>query len=825
MPHEKLIDYVSGQEVPATPEEKYATQPFSKMLVEDYGYDKSMIVTRPQFRIKRNPSDKTGYPMDICIFDKINGIKKIKMIVECKAPNEKISDTKQLEIYMSLSDAEIGIMFNGVDSLYLRKIRSESGDVFERIPAIPKYGEKLDEIGLYKKSNLIPTHNLKSIFKEIRGWIVANGNITRDEDIASQIILLMLCKIYDERFTSMKDNCQFRATLSDSDNEIKDRIDKLFIATQNKYNDVILPTDRIEFNGKTLRGIIGRLQRFSIIKTDRDCIADAFEVFINKSVKESEGQFFTPRNVINVIIQAIDINRDDKIIDSACGSGGFLVEALKRLEKIVNDEGDIFGWDDSAKKEEIKALAIKNIRGIEKDPFLTKLSKSYMAILGDGKGGIFQEDSLDLPKNWASKTQQEIKLDTFDILLANPPFGKDIKVEGEEKLSQYILAHKTDKKGINKLQKQGKVSTLFLERNLQLVKKGGKIGIILPEPYFALPSYKDAINFMFENNNIMWIIDFPQNTFRPHNNAKCCAIIIQKGEKQQEYINMAVAEYIGHDHQGRAIYNEDKTIKDDTLQIIKEINERQNNKGKLINKYDRKLTFKIKAETVKEKNILVPRFYWQAKLDRVIENAKKNNIELISIQQLIDEEIIESFDGHGSPKGELKGLGDVPYIRVKDIVNWQSYIDVTSLIPRDEYERIFKESKTLKPRDILYVSRGSYRIGSVAMVSPYDTEMLLTREIIIIRIKKENNKYGITPEYLLYALSHKYVWEQTENKVFYEPCLPNIADRWKELMIPIFKDKKTFEIIKTKADNIVKKQWDSKKSIQDLRKNFDAYLI
>lgn len=747
------------------------------------------------------------------------------MIVECKAPNEKISDTRQLEIYMSLSDSEIGIMFNGVDSIYLRKIRNENVDVFERIPAIPKYGEKLDEIGLYKKSNLIPTHNLKSIFKEIRGWIVANGNITRDEDIASQIILLMLCKIYDERFTSMKDNCQFRATLSDTDDEIENRINKLFLATQNKYNDVILSTDRIKFNGKTLRGIIGRLQRFSIITTDRDCMADAFEVFINKSVKESEGQFFTPRNVINVIIQAIDIKRDDKIIDSACGSGGFLVEALKKLEKIVNDEGDIFGWDDSAKKEEIKALAIKNIRGIEKDPFLTKLSKSYMAILGDGKGRIFQEDSLDLPKNWASKTQQEIKLDTFDILLANPPFGKDIKVEGEEKLSQYILAHKTDKKGINKLQKQGKVSTLFLERNLQLVKKGGKIGIILPEPYFALPSYKDAINFMFENNNIMWVIDLPQNTFRPHNNAKCCAIIIQKGEKQQEYINMAVAEYIGHDHQGRVIYNADKTIKDDTSQIIKEINERQKNKGKLISKYDRKLTFKIKADIVKEKNILVPRFYWQAKLDMVIEKANKNNIELISMQQLIDEKIIESFDGHGSPKGELKGLGDVPYIRVKDIVNWQSYIDVTSLIPRDEYERIFKENKELKSRDILYVSRGSYRIGSVAMVSPYDTEILLTREIIIIRIKKENNQYGISPEYLLYALSHKYVWEQTENKVFYEPCLPNIAERWKELMIPIFKDKKTFNLIKMKAENIVKEQWSFKKSIQDLRKNFDAYLI
>ena len=76
--------------------------------------------------------------------------------------------------------------------------------------------------------------------------------------------------------------------------------------------------------------------------------------------------------------------------------------------------------------------------------------------------------------------------------------------------------------------KVGNVSTLFLERNWQLLKNGGKIGIILPEPYFALKSYKDCIDFMFKNNNIMWIIDLPQNTFRPHNNAKCCAIVIQK---------------------------------------------------------------------------------------------------------------------------------------------------------------------------------------------------------------------------------------------------------------------------------------------------------
>ena len=822
---EKIIDYISGQLIEARPEEVNATQPFSKMLVEDYGYEKEDIITRPQFRVKRNPSDKKGYPIDIAVFENKNGKRKLKMIVECKKPSVKIGDTKQLEIYLSLSDAEIGVMFNGKESIYIHKQKQGNNDIFEVIPAIPKKGEKLSEIGLYKKKNLKSTHNLKNIFNEIRGWIVANGNITDDRTIASQMVLLILCKIYDERFTEVDKNLEFRATLLDTDDEIKQRIDNLFLATKAKYDDVIQDNDIIEFNGKTLRGIIGRIQSFSIIDTERDCIADAFEVFIDKSVKESEGQFFTPRNVIHTIIEAVDIKKNDKIIDSACGSGGFLVEALKRLETIVDIEGNKYGWSQEAKNEEIKTLAIKNIRGIEKDPFLTKLSKSYMAILGDGKGGIFQEDSLEVPSNWQPKTQCEIKFNTFDVLLANPPFGKNIKVEGEEKLSQYQLAYTTNESNKRKLVKSGNVSTLFLERNLQLVKPGGKIGIILPEPYFALPKYKDAMEFMFKGNNIMWVIDLPHDTFRPHNNAKCCAIIIQKGVEQQEYINMAVAEYIGHNHQGKPIYNLDGTIKDDTPQIIKEIKERKSNNGNLVNKYARQLSFKVSAKDVYNNKILVPRFYWVGKLENIKQDAIENNISLISMQQLIDEKIITYFNGHGSPKAEFKGEGNIPYIRVKDIVNWQPYIDVTSLIPQEEYDRLFSERKILKPKDILYVSRGSYRIGSVAMVSPYDEEMILTREIVVIRVIKKDNKYGLTPEYLMYALSHKYAWEQTKNKVFYEPCLPNIASRWKEIFIPIPNDPKIYDIIKETAYNSIQNQWSSKEKIQILKNKYNTYLV
>ena len=825
---ESIIDYISGLEIIATPEEVEATQPFSKILVEDYRYPKEFIQTRPQFKVKSRPSDNIKeYPVDIAVFDSENHTdSNISIVVECKKKNRKDGKT-QLESYLTLSNAKCGVWFNGEEKLFIRKIIKNGGIKFVEIPNIPRFGERLEDVGRFRRRDLQDTHNLKSIFKTIRNYLAANAiGATTDDVLAQQLINIIFCKIYDERFTPLDDLVSFRAGLDEDISKIKERILQIFTNVKIKYKEVITNEDNITLDDKSIAYIVGELQNYCLIDVERDVIADAFEVFIGHALKGDKGQFFTPRNVIKLMIEIIQPTENDIIIDSACGSGGFLIEALRYVwKKIKDDRERIGGWSESAIIEEQKEFAMNKIHGLEKDKFLVKLTKAYMAILGDGKGGVFCEDSLDLPKNWQIQTQNEIKLDSFDILLANPPFGKNIKIEGKDKLSQFTLAKKIDKKGKQSLVKTGNVSSLFLERNIQFLRKGGKMGIILPEPYFALKSYQNCMEFMFNGNNIMWIIDLPHNTFRPHNNAKCCAIIIEKGKPQQEYINMAVAEYIGHDHQGKPIYNNDNSIKDDTRQIIQEIIERQKNNGELKTKYDRPLTFKVLAKDVKQKNILVPRFYWKTKLDLIKKEAEKKNIKFVSIQTLIDEKIIESFSGHGSPKGELKGEGDIPYIRVKDIVNWQTYIDVTSLIPRNEYERIFTNKKKLKAKDILYVSRGSYRIGSVAMVSPYDGEMLLTKEINVIRVKKENNHYGITPEYLLYALSHRYTWEQTENKVFYEPCLPNIADRWKEILLPIPNNKSDFDNIKLKMKDVIEKQWKSKENISDLKQNFDVFIV
>lgn len=819
----QIKDYASGIMVNATPEEINAVQPFERILIDDYGYPKEMVQAHPQIRVKSHPSDKKGYPIDIAVYDvDSSGNKKLKIVVENKKPTRK-DGLDQLKIYLKFCEAQIGIWYNGKESIYIKKIEQSGKIDFEEIPAFPKFNQKLSEIGLYKRKDLKSTHNLKEIFSDLRGYIVGNSvGVNRDEVIAKELIHLILCKIYDERFTKPDDMVTFRASIEDSDKEIKDRINTLFKSVKTKYKDVLQDSDTIDFDGHTLRYIISKIQHFCLMDTDRDTIADAFEVFIGYSLKGSQGQFFTPKNIVKTLVAAVNPCIDDVIIDPSCGSCGFLVESLKYLWDKIDILATDYGWNEAATLEEKKTVGIKNIRGIEKDSFLTKVGKSYMAILGDGKGGIFCEDSLEKPSNWNNLTQQNIKLNTFSVSFSNPPFGKDIKVTGKEKLNQFELAIKTDSKGKSKLVDEGNVSTLFLERNMQLLKDGGKLAIILPETYFHAPSQFNVRQFIYRHN-IQWIIDLPHNTFKPHNNAKCIAIVIEKNRPQQKHINMAVAEFIGHDHNGQPIYKQDskgnKTdeILDDTVEIIKEIQNINNNKP-----FTPKYTFKVDSSTVISNDILIPRYYWNSKIEDIKKEASSENIKLVSIKDLIDEGVITFFDGNGSPKSEYKGTGEFPYIRVKDIVNWQIYKDPTALLPLSEYNRLYKKTKQLKPKDILYVRRGSYRIGSVAMVSPYDLEVILTREILVLRLK-EDNKYNITPEYLLYALSHKLVQKQSENKIFMDTTLPNIADRWKELYIPIYENKAEFDIINEKAKKVIDSQWEAMKEIKDFREKYKIH--
>lgn len=841
IPEGYIKDYISGVNIKSGQEETLATQPFSKILVEDYGYQVDQIQTRPQWRVKSSPSDKKGsYPVDIAVFkDNSKNEKDLYIVVECKKPSEK-DGLKQLQDYLRLSYAELGVWYNGEDApVYIRKIVKADGIHFDRIPNIPKRGERIEDVGHFLRKDLKAPHNLKTVFRLLRNHLAGNAvGTTRDEELAKELINLIFTKLYDEKFKSPTEKVDFRAGINEKPSDVKKRIELLFESVKAKYKDVIDFNDSISLDEKSLFFAVGQLQNFCLIDAERDVIADAFETFIGYALKGAQGQFFTPRNIVKLMTEVLDQSPDETVIDPACGAGGFLVESLRHIWSRLDQDAQKYQWNKAALLEEQNKAAMSKIHGIEKDDFLSKVAKAYMAILGDGKGGIFCEDSLENPKNWGKSTQQSIKLDSFDCLLANPPFGKGIKVVGSEKLSQYQLAHKWSKKD-NLFVKQDVVNTemppqiLFVERCLELLSDGGRLGLIIPETYFHAPRSQYVMQFM-ANHNIYCLIDLPHNTFRPHNNAKCVAVFVEKNCPQQEKILMCVAEEMGHDHQGKEIFRWDYAKKsstkdnwDDIPVIVNELNVIKSSvkaggetnwvraASKLNTSVDTKHTFWVDTRLVEASEVYVPRYYWQKKEEALLIEAKANDCSLVTINELIDKKVISYFDGHGSPPSQNKGKGEIPYIRVKDIVNWEVYKDPTSKIPETVYEEMTSSRKTLKEGDILYVRRGSYRIGSVAMVSPNDTKVILTREILVLRVDP-NNSLGITPHYLLYLLSHWITQEQAKNKILIETTLPNIAERWKELALPIHDSETQRADVSEKIKSAIDSKWDAVNKIKEV---------
>ena len=822
-----LIDYISGQEIKAISEEIEAVQVFSKQLVEDYGYPKDHIQTRPQFRVKVRPSDtKKEYPIDIAVFS--NNKKQdddVYIIVECKKKNRK-DGLSQLKDYLRFSKAYLGVWFNGEERLFVRKIEKNGRIEFEEIPNIPKYGQKVEDIGKFRRKDLKPTHNLKATFKAIRNHLVANTvGATRDEVLAQQLINLIFCKIYDERFTKPDEIVTFRVGVDEDPQKVKERILDLFTKVKRKYKEVLDESDVINLDAKSITYVVGELQNYCLIEAERDIIADAFEIFIGHALKGGQGQFFTPRNIVKMMVDILDPDDEDLIIDPACGSGGFLIEALRYVWRKLDAEGEKYHWSKMSLQEEKMKYALCNIKGIDKDYFLAKVAKAYMALIADEESGIFNEDSLENPKNWKNKTRQEIKFKEFDILITNPPFGSKIPVRGEEKLKQFELGYKwkfdkkTGKWEKGKLKDKEDPQTLFIERSIQLLKNGGKMAIVLPEGIFGNPSDRYIWEIIKKNGNIIGIISLPHEAFQPNTHMKTSILIFEKGKPQQENIFMAIAKKVGHDKNGKTIYKINKDgsfvldkngnkIVDDDIPIIA-----KNYKLFIKNKLDFQshLGFFIKASEIKE-NIYIPDYY-DPDIFIELEKLKNKGYILISFGDLVKKEIISIKRGNeiGS---QFYGMGEIPFVRTSDIVNWEIKIDPIKGIPEEIYQ-IYKEKQDIKAGDILFVKDGTFLIGRTAFVTSLDEKIVIQSHILKIRVNKETEY--INPYYLMYLLNLPIVKKQIKNKTFVQGTISTIGDRIMEIVLPIKKDE--IEIITTLVKDIISQKELLRKKMIKLIKN------
>lgn len=535
----------------------------------------------------RRPSEtKKSYPVDIAVFDdESKHDDKLLMVVECKAPNVK-TGRKQLEIYLSMCEARIGVWFNGNTEdgnshLYLKKDYVEGGGiVFTEIPSLPRRGQRIEDIGRNFKRDLIISEQLKTVLRDIRNHLAGMlTSITRDEEIARQIINILFCKVYDETEKGPDDLLDFRAGIGESSDVIKQRLLDLFGMVKDGFPDVFLETETISFDADSLAYVVGELQPYSVTGSKRDVVGDAFEVFIGPALRGDAGQFFTPRNVVRMMVEVVDPEPDEDIIDPACGSGGFLIAVLDHVWGKIESKGKKKKWTSQQIRDEQKRVASRYFRGIDKDSFLAKVTKAYMAILGDGRGGVFCDNSLFPPKRWNALLQTKVKLKSFNVVLTNPPFGTKIQIEGSDILGQYTLGHKSklDKatKQYNwteKILEKQPPQLLFIERCIQLLKPGGRLGIVIPESILGMPTYTDIVQYLRSKVRIVGVVSMPEELFQPHTHAKTAVVFIKNvPPSDKDAIFMSVVEWCGHDSRGnptiRLHADGSKELLDDTVRV------------------------------------------------------------------------------------------------------------------------------------------------------------------------------------------------------------------------------------------------------------------
>lgn len=571
-----IIDYATGKEVLNRPEE-FFRQVFEHLLIDDLGYPKENIGI--EVVIQRG-SKRDAEKADIVVYKSNKKVQEnAYIVVEIETP--KKSYDRQALSYVTATTAPFCVWFAGFEKnssgpfYHYRDLENDPTSLLE-IPALPRYGEKYDEIGKYKKTDLKPAKALRILFRRIHHKLYGSGPIKREENVAKEVIKIIFCKILDE--LSPEETCQFRATPKEIISargraKIKERV-------VNLYNELLLDPDfgelfsgeDIEYPDDWVAYIVSELQGIGLMheNTNTDALGDAYEIFLPSALKGESGQFFTPREVVRFAIEVINPSFQNKelILDTACGSGGFLTVAIEYLRKQIIDIYKTRGFSSDKIKAILKDHAGKYIHGLDIEPLLFKIAKSYMAIIGDGKSNIYNADSLLPFSQFPKKFIEKIKPESVDVITTNPPFGTKIDDVRKFVLEQFDLGHKLHNgvRTIELLEGQDP-DKLFLERDLQFLKQpsgnkpGGRMIIVLPRQNLsgAENASVELRKWLLKKAKVYAVVDLPREAFQPHTGTKTSLVFIEKVKNPEENypIFMAVSEAVGHDRRGNPIYKKD----------------------------------------------------------------------------------------------------------------------------------------------------------------------------------------------------------------------------------------------------------------------------
>ena len=549
------------------PEEKVQAETFLRLII-DYKY--------PENRIKQfvpvtmgsevKEADIVVYEDDMCMSPHI--------LVECK--RQEVSEAEyQQAIEQAYSyafalpcDIKYVWVTSGIKSDYFEVDKNQNSR--NQLPDIPQFGVKNvasykyvyeaqylpEEAGKQRFFDLsvIDQSELTRRFKQAHEALWAGGQLNPSEAF-DELDKLIFCKIWDERKPRrMGEPYDFQIITVPKEVE-KSETKRRHIENDNLYKRVIalyeegrkkdreVFRDNIRLTPEKIRTVVGYLESVNLGETDLDSKGRAFETFMGSFFRGNFGQYFTPREIVKFIVDVLPIEHDSKVLDTSCGSGGFLLYALNKVRNKATELYPNYAKDVRQHDRWFKYwhdFAEKNLYGIEISEQISRAAKMNMIIHDDGHTNVITSDGLVLDETIIAKTNnQGFKYGTFDFIITNPPFGSTVRQSEQAYLKTYQLGKKEEDWLAVATPPQNtrdgqSTEVLFIEQDYKFLKEGGYLAIVLPDGILTNSSMQYVRTQIEDWFRIVAVVSMPQTAFMANGaGVKSSVLFLKKWTKKE----------------------------------------------------------------------------------------------------------------------------------------------------------------------------------------------------------------------------------------------------------------------------------------------------
>lgn len=620
---DQLICVLTKLTKKATPKE-LNLQAIIEMLNEEYGFELRDMERDWSVSFDDDDGKVKRMKLDLAVFELGTTHEADNLIRICMVNDEKVKpEDKKKGVEAALTRAmvgttcDFGLWSNGEEYHFKYLSEDDYGNVeAEDISDFPGQGQSMedlenaaDRVQPRKPAN----DSLIRTFKRCHDYIYANEGMKKTA--FWELLNLIFCKIYDEKRRFMVNNGEsyrrrFWVGVKEKNKPeglkaISKRINSLFDELKNDslFSEVFDGNERIGLSERGLAFVAGELAKYSFLDATVDVKGTAYETIVSNTLKQEAGQFFTPRNAIKCMVSMMDPDENTRVLDPACGSGGFLVMVLdhvrrKIAEAMYPELDDIHlqaKFNSSEVNAKVKKYAEKMLFGFDFDPDLKKAARMNMVMAGDGHANIFNINSLEYPKGDkpdVGKIGPKIKSSVqkagdkatcedgkpienafgkFDMIFTNPPFGAKVKVDlAISKSFELGQAWKKEDDGTftsSDSSASEAPEVLFIEQCWKFLKPGGKLAIVLPDGILSNPDSESIRHWILERFKLLASVDLPVEMFLPQVGVQASFLFLQKKTEEEKLaaangkedyeVFMAIAEAVGKDRRGQPIYVRD----------------------------------------------------------------------------------------------------------------------------------------------------------------------------------------------------------------------------------------------------------------------------